>query len=150
MILIQIKEKFQNDLKEDILRETALAVFKQQETSIESELSIVIEDDAKLHALNLNHLGMNKPTDVLSFPSGEKDPDSGQTYLGDVIISYDTALRQSSTAGHSISEELQLLVVHGCLHLLGYDHAEAAEKEDMWAIQDEILNALGVQVRPID
>ena len=67
-----------------------------------------------------------------------------------MIISYDTALRQSSTAGHSISEELQMLVVHGCLHLLGYDHAEAAEKEDMWAIQDEILNALGVQVRPID
>lgn len=150
MILIQTKEKFSKEIKEEILRDAALAVFKQQNISDESELSIVIEDDAKLHALNLKHLGINKPTDVLSFPSGEIDPDSGQPYLGDVIISYKTALKQSTAGGHSISEELQLLVVHGCLHLLGYDHAEMVEKEKMWAIQNEILNALGVQVRPID
>ena len=115
-----------------------------------SELSVLLCDDAFIQQLNHQYRSIDKPTDVLSFPSGEMDPDSGQTYLGDVIISYDTALRQSSTAGHSISEELQLLVVHGCLHLLGHDHAEADEKKEMWAIQDKILNALGVQVRPND
>jgi probable rRNA maturation factor len=150
MIHLQIKEIFKKEIKEESLHEAALAVYQHQEISLNKELSLVVDDDEVLHSLNLKHLGQDKATDVLSFPSGELDPDSGQTYLGDVIISYESALKQSKAAGHQVDDELQLLVVHGCLHLLGFDHAAAEEKEQMWSIQDEILNNLGVKITPND
>lgn len=112
------------------------------------DLSLVIEDDAKLHELNKEFLGIDAPTDVLSFPSGEEDPDpeTGHFYLGDIIISYPRANEQSSVAGHAVMDELQLLVVHGVLHLLGHDHAEPEEKAEMWGAQNDILRELGVHL----
>ncbi len=150
MIHVQIRESYQKAVREEYLHEAATAVFAQLDIPLNNELSLVVTDDRQVQTLNLEHLGLDKPTDVLSYPSGEIDPDSGHTYLGDVIISFETALKQSQTAKHAIEEELQLLVVHGCLHLLGYDHAEDAEKEQMWAIQDEILKKLGLKIRPIN
>ncbi len=109
----------------------------------ESELTIVISDDAQLHALNQQYLGIDAPTDVLSFPANETDPESGEVYLGDIIISYPRAQQQAAAGGHPLQDELQLLVVHGVLHLLGYDHADDAEKAEMWEIQAEVLRRLG-------
>jgi probable rRNA maturation factor len=92
--------------------------------------------------LNRQYLGVDAPTDVLSFPVGEVDPESEALYLGDILISYPQALAQAEAAGHPVQAELQLLVVHGTLHLLGYDHAEEDEKTLMWKAQDEILARL--------
>jgi probable rRNA maturation factor len=69
------------------------------------------------------------------------------TYLGDVVISYPRAKEQAVSAGHLVADELLLLVVHGVLHLLGYDHAAPGEKRKMWAAQTDILRQLGVQVK---
>ena len=83
-------------------------------------------------------------TDVLSFPSDEVDPETGSQYLGDIIISIPRAAQQAQVGGHSLEAEVQLLVVHGTLHLLGHDHAEAEEKARMWAAQAEVMGRLGL------
>src|ERR1044071_3727530 len=116
----------------------------------DSELSIILTNDARLHELNLNYLGVDAPTDVLSFPASETDPETGAHYIGDILISIPRAQDQADAAGHSLQAEVQLLVVHGVLHLTGHDHAEAEEKARMWKAQAEILEGLGlgqIQIR---
>ena len=106
--------------------------------------------DARLHELNLNYLGVDAPTDVLSFPATETDPETGAHYIGDILISIPRAQAQASAAGHPLESEVQLLVVHGVLHVLGHDHAEPEEKGRMWKAQAEILESLGlgtIQIR---
>lgn len=109
-----------------------------------ADLSIVLGDDSLLHKLNKKYLNVNAPTDVLSFPSGEIDPDTQSYYLGDIVISLPRANEQASTAGYALADELQLLVVHGTLHLLGYDHLKIADKKAMQAAQDKILSKLKI------
>lgn len=121
----------------------AQEALRQAGASPEAELTIVLTSDEQLHQLNLQFLQVDAPTDVLSFPSGEPNPESGASYLGDVLISYPRAEAQARAAGHGIQDELQLLVVHGVLHLLGYDHAGQDDKARMWALQTGILQALG-------
>jgi probable rRNA maturation factor len=117
-----------------------------------AELTVLISDDEQLHQLNRQFLGIDAPTDVLSFPSGddEPDPDSGDPYLGDILISYPRALAQAEAGGHAVHEELQLLLVHGVLHLMGFDHAEEDLKAEMWSAQAAILNSLGSTIQPPD
>jgi probable rRNA maturation factor len=97
-----------------------------------------------MRALNRSYLGIDAPTDVLAFPASELDPETGRRYLGDVLLSLPRAERQAKDAGHGLEAELQLLVVHGVLHLLGYDHASPDEKARMWAAQAEVLGRLGL------
>jgi probable rRNA maturation factor len=106
-------------------------------------LTIVLTDDVQLQALNRDYLGIDAPTDVLSFPADETDPESGERYLGDILISFPRAAAQARQGGHAVQDELRLLAVHGTLHLLGHDHAEAGERLAMWAAQAEILRRLG-------
>ncbi len=108
------------------------------------DLTLVLTGDARIQALNRDYLHHDARTDVLSFPAGEADPETGRSYLGDVIISLPRAIAQAHERGHPVESEVQLLVVHGILHLLGHDHAEPAEKAAMWAAQTEILESLGI------
>ncbi len=112
--------------------------------SADGDLSIVLTDDAQLHQLNRDYLGVDAPTDVLSFPASETDPETGASYLGDVLISIPRAEAQAQSAGHPLEAEVQLLVVHGVLHLLGHDHAEPEDKARMWAAQAQVLDKLGL------
>lgn len=130
----------------DLLIEAARETLRQAGSPVESDLTIVITDDHQLQALNRQFLGIDAPTDVLSFPTHEADPETGDVYLGDILISYPQAIVQSHAGGHSIQDELQLLVVHGVLHLLGYDHAQDAERERMWAVQADTLQYLGCSI----
>lgn len=133
---------------EALLSHAAATILVQQGQPPDADLSIVLGDDAQLQELNRQFLGFDKPTDVLSFPSGELDPDTQMPYLGDIVISYDRARAQAEAGGHAVEDELQLLVVHGILHLLGHDHAEAHEKEQMWAAQSAALLQLGITLTP--
>jgi probable rRNA maturation factor len=133
-----------------LLERAAKVALEHQAQSLDSELSIILTDDARLHELNLNYLGIDAPTDVLSFPASETDPETGARYIGDILISVPRAQTQAEAAGHSLESEVQLLVVHGVLHLIGHDHAEAEEKARMWKAQAEILERLGlgqIQIR---
>jgi len=112
--------------------------------SAQGDLTILLAEDARLRELNREYLGVDAPTDVLSFPASETDPETGAPYLGDILISIPRAGVQARAAGHPLEAEVQLLVVHGVLHLLGHDHADAPEKARMWAAQAEILKGLGL------
>jgi len=148
--MINIKSDF--PFPKELLERAARAALEHQASreSLDSELTIVLTNDARLKELNRDYLGIDAPTDVLSFPASETDPETGARYIGDILISIARAQSQATAAGHPLESEVQLLVVHGVLHLLGHDHAEAQEKARMWQAQTEILAQLGlanVQVR---
>jgi probable rRNA maturation factor len=135
----------QQDFLESALLERAARITLDLESApVDADLTIVLTDDAQLHELNLEYLGVDAPTDVLSFPASESDPETGLPYLGDILISIPRAAQQAQAAGHSVEAEVQLLVVHGTLHLLGHDHAEAEEKTRMWNAQAEVMSRLGL------
>ncbi len=107
-------------------------------------LSIVVTTDDAVRALNRDYRGVDAPTDVLSFAAQDGGDDGfvlpdAPPYLGDIIISAPTATRQAAAMGHTATDEILLLTVHGCLHLLGYDHHTPAEKRRMWEVQTKIL-----------
>jgi len=146
--MIHIETEF--PFPENSLERAANAALQHEAQSPDSELSIILTSDARLRELNLNYLGVDAPTDVLSFPASETDPETGARYIGDILISIPRARAQAEAAGHPLESEVQLLVVHGVLHLLGHDHAEAKEKARMWKAQAEILAHLGlgtIQIR---
>jgi len=143
MIHIDILPDFKRMFMPDILERAAQAVLVQQ-AGPDADLTLVLTGDSQIQALNREYLAKDAPTDVLSFPANEIDPETGRPYLGDVIISIPQAEAQAIAAGHSLDAELTLLVVHGTLHLLGHDHAEEKEKAGMWAAQSEILTRLGI------
>jgi len=146
MINIESETSFPQDL----LAQAARTALEHEAQSLESDLSIILTDDSRLHELNLNYLGVDAPTDVLSFPASETDPETGARYIGDILISVPRAQAQADAAGHPLEAEVQLLVVHGVLHLIGHDHAEAEDKARMWKAQTEILKQLGlgqIQIR---
>jgi probable rRNA maturation factor len=148
--MIHIESDF--SISQDLLERAAQAALKHQPApdSSDTDLTIVLTDDARLHELNRDYLGIDAPTDVLSFPASETDPETGTRYLGDILISVARAQAQAEAAGHPLESELQLLAVHGVLHLLGHDHAQAGEKDRMWKAQAEILASLGpdhIQIR---
>jgi len=146
--MINIESEF--DFPSSLFERAAHAALKHQKESLDVDLSIVLADDKRLHELNRDYLEVDAPTDVLSFPASETDPETGARYIGDIIISVPYAARSAEKAGHPVESELQLLVVHGVLHLLGHDHAEPKEKARMWKAQAEILELLGlgnIQIR---
>ena len=146
MITIESKYAFPAALIERAVDLT----FQHQKASLRSNLSVVLTDSRKLRKLNRDYLGIDEPTDVLSFPATESDPETGVLYLGDILISVPYARKSARKAGHPLEAELQLLVVHGVLHLLGHDHARPREKARMWKAQGEILTQLGlgeIQIR---
>jgi probable rRNA maturation factor len=126
------------------LLESAARTTLEQQSAPDDDITIVLTDDDQLRELNLDYLGIDAPTDVLSFPASESDPETGARYLGDILISVDRAAQQAQVAGHSLQAEAQLLVVHGTLHLLGHNHADAEQKARMWVAQAEVLKRLGL------
>ena len=109
-------------------------------------LTIVLEDDAAVAALNRQFRGIDAPTDVLSFPADAPPIAMGgeARYMGDMIIAFPYASDQAAREGHMLMDSLSLLVVHGTLHLLGYDHGDRAARAEMWAAQNATLLALGL------
>jgi probable rRNA maturation factor len=142
VIHIEINPTLETDLTPDTLERAAQTVLDYQ--SADGDLTIVLTDDAQLHALNREYLDVDAPTDVLSFPASETDPETARRYLGDILISVPRAEAQARGGGHALEAEVQLLAVHGTLHLLGYDHAEADGKARMWKAQAEVLERIGI------
>jgi probable rRNA maturation factor len=142
MIYLQFNDVYANLVTSSLFEQTAQTVLDHQGIPLQPDLSIVITGNPEIQELNREFLGIDAPTDVLSFPSDELDPDTGNRYLGDIIISYPQAETQAQAGGHSIEAELQLLAVHGVLHLLGHDHADEDQQKEMWTAQAEILAQL--------
>ena len=110
-----------------------------------SALSISFVDDEEIRELNRAHRGKDKPTDVLSFPLLEDgDLHFGERLLGDVVISVDTARRQAADYDASLEAEINRLLIHGVLHVLGHDHEDRAESEKMRAEERRLAQAIGL------
>ena len=123
----------------------ALAVGGDDTLSTEAALTIAIVADDAIRALNARYRGIDEPTDVLAFGGQPADfvlPPGAPPHLGDVVIALPVAAAQAQAAGHAVDDELALLVVHGVLHLLGYDHETAADAERMQAREAEALARL--------
>jgi probable rRNA maturation factor len=141
-INVQIGARYAGQVKPALLRKTAQATLDQQRVKHRVELTVVITGNAQLRALNRTFRDVDEPTDVLSFATTDHlQPDT--VYLGDVVISYPKAKEQAKAGGHSVEAEVQLLVVHGVLHLLGHDHYTEAEKNVMWKAQAATLKKIG-------
>jgi probable rRNA maturation factor len=109
-----------------------------------AELAIVLTNDAAIRELNRQWRGHDRPTNVLSFPSGGPTPAAGPRLLGDVVIAYETTAQEAQSQGVPFDHHLAHLAVHGFLHLLGYDHESDADAEAMERLEREILARLDV------
>jgi probable rRNA maturation factor len=114
----------------------------------ETELAIMLTDDAGIRTLNRNWRGIDKPTNVLSFPalqpSGPRGPDDAPRMLGDIAIAYETTRREADDEQKPFDNHLSHLTVHGFLHLIGYDHEKDDDAEAMETLEREILSQLGI------
>ncbi|HEY5476853.1 MAG TPA: rRNA maturation RNase YbeY [Tepidiformaceae bacterium] len=129
------------------LQELAERVMAGEDVANGMALAVLVTDDTEIRELNLQFLGNDEPTDVLSFPDASDDFIEGgeeAPHLGDIAISLPTAERQAATIGHSLDAELAHLLVHGILHICGYDHVGGAEEEaEMRAREEHYLGDLG-------
>lgn len=145
MIYIEISESIQNKPDEGILLDTAKQVLHHESVPLNSSLTILLTTNEHIQQLNRQYRNVDAPTDVLSFKMDIPDPDENTQYLGDVVISLPIASEQAKKQGYPTISEVQLLIVHGILHILGYDHNNPQEKSRMWQKQREILKELGLE-----
>ncbi len=119
-----------------LIKRIAGAVLRKLGVDGRSELSITFIGDAEMRDLNRSWRGIDRATDVLSFPQDAKGP---VPLLGDIVISIDTTRRHAVRYGNTFHEETKKLIVHGILHLLGHDHKKKREKELMQSLEEELL-----------
>ena len=114
-----------------------------------AEVSVLYTDDSFISELNLRYRGVEGSTDVLSFALNEHEENEVRVegvpdVLGDIVVSLETASRQAEAEGKTLEQEVALLLAHGTLHLLGYDHDEPEKKAVMWKRQEEVLKEVGM------
>ena len=134
-----------------LIRRCCTAVLREEEFEDDAEISVTLTDDTRIQKLNWEHRKIDEPTDVLSFPLGEKgiyeiNHDTGNKMLGDIVISIDRAVAQAKHYGHSIQREIGFLTVHSMYHLLGYDHVNGGLEElRMREKEETVLTKLGLK-----
>ncbi|MCI7814283.1 MAG: rRNA maturation RNase YbeY [Lachnospiraceae bacterium] len=148
--------------EEEVARLVIEKALDYEECPYEAEVNLLITDNEGIHEMNREHRGIDRPTDVLSFPSltyekaGDFDflereeeiynfhPETGELMLGDIVISRDKVAEQAESYGHSQKREYAFLIAHSMLHLMGYDHMTEEEAKVMEKKQKEILEQLGI------
>lgn len=141
MIQTQVRPYYRNKVNQVQLIKFAQAVLDYEGKS--GNATIVVTGNQEIRSYNLSYRNMDAPTDVLSFCDGSIDPETGEYYLGDIIISFMKARQQAQAEQHPVQTELALLTVHGMLHLLGYDHQTKTDRKTMWDRQAKVLANLG-------
>lgn len=130
-IAIRVHHKFSSRIDRARLKRLVRRAMKMEKKR--GDVTLYITTDPEIRLLNRKFHATNAPTDVLSFPSNDR------SYLGDIVISYDRARAQAREASRHVADELELLAVHGVLHLAGYDDAKPRARARMWKRQEEIL-----------
>ena len=151
-------ERVSNDHLE-LIETVIIAAAKKLDLEDNFEVSATIVDNERIHEINLEYRSIDRPTDVISFAIEDNDEDDFDIFfdemdeeelqiprlLGDLFISIDKVKEQSDEFGHSFERELGFLTVHGFLHLNGYDHQTDKDEKIMSALQDEILEEIGLE-----
>lgn len=146
---------------EFLIKKVILAVLEYEDCPYETEVNIVLTNNEEIHKINREYRQIDRPTDVLSFPTIEYEtpgdfskveedmsvfhPETGELMMGDIMISVDKIIAQAEEYGHSKERELGFLVAHSMLHLCGYDHIKEDDREIMEAKQREIMEQLSLQ-----
>ena len=152
-INVLIDDEFSEHLEPGWLQTIAEQTLSLEGIGAEAEMGLVVTGQERIRALNWSYLGKDRPTDVIAFymlsPAGSEPadfvlPPDGQRHLGEVIISYPQAVIQSSEQGHSVKKEVAVLVIHGVLHLLGYEDETPELKELMSVREQEILSHIKI------
>jgi probable rRNA maturation factor len=143
-VSIEVVNESGRAVDEQEVAELARYVLDQMHVHPQAELSVLLLDTGAMSQLHEQWMDEPGPTDVLSFPMDELRPGregepSPPGLLGDVVLCPEVAARQAAAAGHSSADELLLLTTHGILHLLGYDHAEPEEEQEMFGLQRRLL-----------
>lgn len=133
-----------------LLNQAVQEAIRLSDGSEEAEVSLVLIDDKRIHELNFEYRGVDRPTDVLSFAlqeevDDEPDMEVEDELLGDILISVERAREQAVEYGHSFEREIIYLAVHGTLHLLGFDHEEERDKQEMRSKEEEIMRKLKLE-----
>lgn len=125
----------------DAVTSLATHVYEQMRIHAEADVYVRFVETGPMEELHLEWMDLAGPTDVMSFPMDELRPgdDAEPGVLGDIVVCSEVAAQQARVAGHSTMDEVLLLVTHGLLHLMGYDHGEPAEKEEMFGLQRHLL-----------
>lgn len=151
----QSKYKVNRSIKE-LIKKCCRAALEYMEFRTDVEISVVLTDNEGIRTLNNLHRGIDRATDVLSFPMFEyaengdiiedyvEFNEMGEICLGDIVISLERAHEQAAEYGHSPEREIGFLTVHSMLHLLGYDHMTPEDEEEMFGYQREILDKIGL------
>jgi probable rRNA maturation factor len=150
---VQFDAAFQGKAQHADVRRAVEAAFESAERECSGELTVLITDDNRVRELNRLYRGIDAPTDVLAFGSvGDAEPfvtsPEASPYVGDIVVSYPRALQQAVEYGHAVEEELLMLIIHGTLHLLGYDHGEREDEVQMWVAQESALARLQIHWQP--
>lgn len=151
---IEIVDESTSDIDDNGIVDVARFALAEMGINPLAELAILIVDIDHMSELNHRWMGGKGPTDVLSFPMDEAIPgrpdglEPTTPVLGDLVLCPPVADRQAMEAGHSTAEEIQMLTVHGVLHILGYDHAEPEEAKEMFGLQNRLLESWREQ-RPV-
>lgn len=155
----EVDKKFNFD-GESLMKKVIEAALDNVNCPYEAEINVVITNNEGIHEINKEYRGIDRPTDVLSFPMAEYEtagdfshieessdsfhPETGELLLGDIMISMDKVYEQAAVYGHSIERELGFLIAHSILHLCGYDHVDEEERRVMEEKQREILEQIGL------
>jgi rRNA maturation RNase YbeY len=124
------------------LEEALRAAFMVASAPQEHFVVLKLSNDKNIRQLNRAFTGLDESTDVLSFENDYTDLETGAHFIGDIVISLETAERQASAHSATLQQELEMLLIHGVLHLLGYDHLDAESQQDMAKAQDAALKAI--------
>lgn len=141
-----------NEAYDDLIRRAAEATLLYEGIEQDCEIEVLLYSKEEIHQLNLEQRGVDRPTDVLSFPmeesleEAEVDPISGAIFLGSMVLCLEKAKEQALEYGHSFEREIAFLTVHSVLHLLGYDHELGEQEEqEMFRRQREVLERMGIE-----
>ena len=144
---------------EGVIRKTVLSALDYEGCPYECEVSVLLTDNAGIQEVNRDMRGIDRPTDVLSFPAAEYEspadfdgleeqdvfnPETGEYVVGDVMISAEKVRSQAAEYGHSEKRELAFLTAHSMLHLMGYDHEDDEERKRMEERQEAVLQRIGI------
>ncbi len=145
---------------EELIRKTIEAGLEFLQCPYESEVNVLLTSNQIIHEINLEQRGIDKPTDVLSFPMVDWElpcdyntidnrfdlfnPETGELLLGDIILSYDKIIEQAKEFGHSEERECSFLIAHSILHLFGYDHMVEEERLEMEELQNQLMKEIGI------
>lgn len=147
MNYIEVFNEYDKDVKElDILKD--FINYASEKLTLKNVMfNVIIIDNDSIHKINKEYRGIDRPTDVITFAlEDDKKIDTPEVrILGDIYISYDKVISQAQEYGHSTKRELCFLGVHGLLHLLGYDHMNKKDEEEMFSLQKELLDSYGIK-----